>query len=278
MRRLWGLCLLGVLVVGCSTTLTGRKQLAFLPADTMSEMGIQAFAQMKEQVPMDETSAVNNYVRCVAGLVAAQAGETKNQWEVAVFKDETPNAFALPGGKIGVHTGILRVATTPDELAAIIGHEVSHVLLRHGNERASQTLLTQGLLAAAQAGAHKADPRVSNAIVGGLGMGAQIGVLLPFSRKHESEADWYGQRLMAKAGFDPRASVALWQSMAKLGGQRPPEFMSTHPASETRIQKLNDRLDESMPIYNEAIAAGKRPSCKPAPLPPKQESAQKSAG
>ena len=266
-KKLVGLLVLGTFLSACATTLTGRRQLAFLPDDTMNAMGIQAFAQMKEQVPVQADRAINSYVRCVAGLVASQASIKGMQWEVVVFDDDSANAFALPGGKIGVHTGILKVATTPDQLAAIIGHEVSHVLLRHGNERASQTLLTQGLLSVADIGTSKMDPRARNAIVGGLGMGAQMGVLLPFSRKHESESDYWGQRLMAKAGFNPNASVVLWQNMARLGGERPPEFMSTHPASETRIAALTDSLEETMPIFEVARAEGYNPTCK-APATP----------
>ena len=266
-KRVVGIFLLGGMLSACATTVTGRRQMAFLPDDTMNTMGIQAFDQLKESTPMDEDRGLNNYVRCVAGLVASQASIQGMQWEVVVFKDDTANAFALPGGKIGVHSGILKVASTPDQLAAIVGHEVSHVILRHGNERASQTLLTQGLLGAVSAGTSKMDPKAQNAILGGLGMGAQMGVLLPFSRKHESEADYWGQQLMAKAGFDPRQSVTLWEKMGALGGQRPPEFMSTHPASETRIAKLTKSLEESMPMLQEARNAGVNPTCKAPPMP-----------
>ena len=264
---LGSLVLVVFLVGACSTSITGRKQLAFLPESTMNEMGVQAFTQMKEQVPVDSGPELNNYVSCVAEAVVAQAPKAKGSpkgWEVVVFEDETANAFALPGGKIGVHTGILGVATTPGQLAAILGHDVTHVLLRHGNERASQTLLAQGAMSLASVSVSSMDPAQQQAVMGALGAGAQVGVLLPFSRKHESEADKLGQTIMADAGFDPSEAVTLWQNMGKLaGGQQPPEFLSTHPAHETRIEKLEKNLPEAMERYEKAKAEGRVPNCVP---------------
>jgi predicted Zn-dependent protease len=180
-------------------------------------------------------------------------------WEVVVFEDKAANAFALPGGKIGVYTGLLQVAKTQDQLAAVIGHEVAHVTARHANERVSTAF-------AAQAGLNIVD-----AIYGGtsagrnamalLGLGTQVGILMPFGRAQESEADLIGLDNMARAGFDPRESITLWQNMAKAGGGAPPEFLSTHPSHGTRVEDLNKRMPDAMRLYDAARVAGRKPRC-----------------
>ena len=211
-------------------------------------------------------------IRCVADAVLAVVPEEHapdgGQWEVVVFEEAAPNAFALPGGKIGVHTGMLSIAVTPDQLAAVLGHEVGHVLLRHGNERMSQAILADTALQAGAVAAGQLSPGYRDAVVGGLGVGAQYGVILPFSRKHESEADHVGQTFMAQAGFDPAASVALWENMAKMSGGQPAEWQSTHPGHETRIALLNQQLPASQKEYDRAQAAGKNPNCG---APPAQD-------
>ncbi len=191
----------------------------------------------------------------------AAADETRvASWEVVVFQDDTANAFALPGGKIGVHTGLLRVARTPGQLAAVLGHEVGHVIARHGNERVSQALGVQLGLAAAAKALEEEDNRPL--ILAALGLGAQYGILLPYSRTHESEADTIGQRLMAEAGFDPREAPALWQNMQAAGGGGPPEFLSTHPSHARRIRDLRAGVARTLPLYNKVRAAGRRPRCE----------------
>jgi predicted Zn-dependent protease len=246
---------------GCSTSPLGRSQLVLFPESEMAQMGVAAFDEVKKKTPQVEDPAMTDYVRCVARAVTSEVkGGTR--WDVVVFKDDSANAFALPGGKIGVHSGLLKVAKTPDQLAAVIGHEVSHVIAQHSNERVSTAYATEsGLqLAGALAGAGASATRQQ--LFGLLGLGAQVGVLLPFSRAQEREADLMGLDLMASAGFDPRQSVDLWHNMAAQGGGRPPEFLSTHPASETRIHDLQARLPQAMPLYEKARAAGKRPACR----------------
>jgi predicted Zn-dependent protease len=178
---------------------------------------------------------------------------------VVVFNDKAANAFALPGGKIGVYTGLLQVAQTQDQLAAVIGHEVAHVTAQHANERVSTAF-------AAEAGLNVVD-----AIYGGtssgrnamalLGLGTQVGVLMPFGRAQESEADLLGLDLMARVGFDPREAVTLWQNMARSGGGAPPEFLSTHPSHATRIEDLQKRMPEALKLYDAARVAGRKPKC-----------------
>ncbi|MDH3201115.1 MAG: M48 family metallopeptidase [Myxococcales bacterium] len=264
---------LAVLIAACSTTMTGRRQLTLIDDEKMDALGVAAFTDIKQQGKVEKDRRPNTYVRCVADPILAVipkggAAPKDGRWEVIVFDDSTPNAFALPGGKIGVHTGMLAVATTQGQLAAVIGHEIGHVLLRHGNERMSQSIVAQSAMDAGSVALSQTRPEYRDAVVGGLGVGAQYGVLLPFSRKHESEADVVGQRFMAQAGFNPAEAIALWKKMAKLSqGTQPPEWMSTHPANETRIENLEANLPQTRELYLGARARGKRPNCVPPPVP-----------
>jgi len=244
-------------LAGCATSPTGRSQLLVFPAEELDSMGIKAFDEMRAQLTVEEDAAINAYVRCVANAITDELPDKSSQWEVVVFKDDNPNAFALPGGKMGVYTGMLKVAENQDQLAAVLGHEVGHVLAQHGNERMSQQQLTNVALAAAAGSGY-----VDSASMQALGLGAQIGILLPYSRSHESEADVIGLDLMAEAGFDPRESVQLWRNMGKAGGGAPPEFMSTHPAGSTRIDNLLSHMADALHTYNDARARGKKPDCK----------------
>jgi len=214
-------------------------------------MGITSFDEIKKEIPISKDKATNDFVLCVADAITANVSKSAHQgeWEVVVFDSEQVNAFALPGGKIGVYTGILQVTENQDQLAAIIGHEVGHVLEHHSNERLSANKIsTVGMAVAAIAlGVSEVDNK--DLWVAGLGIGVQYGIIMPYSRSHESEADVVGQDLMARSGFDPKASVQLWKNMSKLSKEAPPEFMSTHPSNETRIEQLNRHLIVSQPYY-----------------------------
>jgi predicted Zn-dependent protease len=245
------------ILLECASSPMGRKQVIIKDDAEMNAMGTEAFNEMKKTVPIETASNINNYVRCISFASLKHADDTTgvDAWEVVVFRDNNINAFALPGGKIGVYTGILAVANTADKLAAVIGHEIAHVTARHGNERVSQAIIAQGGLSIIQGMGYEA-------AAGALGVGAQYGVILPFSRKHESEADLLGIGIMAKAGFNPQASVQLWESMKALGGDKPPEFMSTHPSDDTRIKDLKAKLPEAMTEYTIAKNKGEKPNCK----------------
>lgn len=251
-----------MLLSACATSPTGRQQLLLVPEGQMQQMGVTAFQEMKQQLPLAPDPEVQRYVACIADAIIRQlpAEARARQWEVAVFQDDSANAFALPGGKIGVHTGLLKVAQTQDQLAAVMAHEVAHVLARHHAERVSQQFATQmGLdLVGAMAGPQTATKRQ---LLGLLGLGAQVGILLPYSREQEREADLYGLDLMARAGFDPRASIELWNNMSAAGGRRPPEFLSTHPGPDTRIRDLQARIPQVMPLFQQAVAQGRQPRC-----------------
>ena len=261
LRLLAVLVCLATLVVACTESPTGRRQLILFSDAEMSQMGIQAFDEMKTKQKVHTGSRKNQYVSCVADAITAVLQEGyQGAWEVVVFDDDSANAFALPGGKIGVHTGIMTVAGNADQLAAVIGHEVGHVIAKHSAERMSVGTV-------AQAGTQIAGVALSEnpnrgAIMQALGLGAQFGVVLPYGRTQESEADRIGVELMARAGFDPNASVELWYNMvAAQSGPQPPEFMSTHPSPQSRIRDLQAIAPKYEPVYRQARSQGRRPNC-----------------
>lgn len=251
--------LISCLLVACATSPMGRRQLLLMPAAQMDQMGLTAYSEMKAQVPLSQNRAQISHVQCISDALTATLADGQS-WEINLFEDGSANAFALPGGFMGVHSGLLNVARNQHQLAAVIGHEIGHVLAQHSNERVSLEMASKTGMQIVQKMSGEAGPE-KQLLMGALGLGTRFGVTLPFSRKHESEADLIGLELMAKAGFDPRESVTLWQNMAAAGGKAPPEFMSTHPSSDTRISNLSDYLSTAMPLYQQARTAGKRPAC-----------------
>ena len=247
------------LLSACATSPTGRSQFIAMPDAQINQMGLQAFDALKKEKPVSNNSQYNQIASCISQAITTEQGGV---WEVVVFEDKSPNAFALPGNKIGIHTGMLTLVDNQDQLAAVIGHEVGHVLAKHSNERASQELAVNSGMSMIQAmGAPQS--ALGQTAYGLLGVGAQYGILMPFSRVQESEADIIGVDLMAKAGFDPRQSITLWQKMEQASqGQQPIEFMSTHPAHATRIQDLEKHMPQAMALFELAQAAGKQPRCK----------------
>lgn len=255
-NMLFGLALVGVLLA-CATSPTGRSQLVLMPEAQLAQMGFQAFEQIKRRERIEANPAVNAYVRCVADELTYTLG---GRWEVAVFQSEQVNAFALPGGKIGVYSGLLKAARNQHQLAAVLGHEIGHVLARHSNERVSQEFAVEQALGLIQA---LATPQSSSGrlLMGALGLGAQVGVLMPFSRIQETEADVIGLELMARAGFDPREAIRLWHNMGETSRPKPPEWLSTHPSHASRIQEIERHLPRILPLYEAAKARGRRPNC-----------------
>lgn len=250
-----------LILISCVVSPTGRKQFMFMPEEQMDQMGAQAFANVKQQTPVETDTGLNEYVRCVTSAIVQVSNSPTKQWEVAVFRDDSANAFALPGGKVGVHTGMFNVAGSQDQLATVIGHEIAHVLSKHGNERVSQEFAVQQGLALLQALANP-QSQMGQTVMGLLGVGAEFGILLPYGRVQESEADLFGLNLMARAGFNPRESVVLWQNMSRQAkGEEPPEFMSTHPSHTTRINDLNNAMNSAMPLYQQARTSGRNPRC-----------------
>jgi predicted Zn-dependent protease len=256
-----GIVLTALALAACTTSPLGRRQLKLFPESQMAQMGLAAFDKMKQEVPQSRDRRTTAFVDCVAtAIVAELPGADRTGWQVVVFEDKSANAFALPGKRIGVHTGLLTVAKNQHQLAAVIGHEVGHVLAGHSNERISQAFATQTGLQLTQALAGGASP-TQQQLIGLLGMGAEYGILLPYSRAHETEADLLGLDLMAGAGFDPEESVRLWVNMSQAAHGQPPEFLSTHPSHETRMRELRNRMPLATQRLASARAAGKRPAC-----------------
>ena len=254
MKRLLALLVFVLAITGCATSPMGRNQLIMVDDNQMAASGQQMFSQMKQKEKVAQDPAASAEVHCIVNNLLVQLPQgLQAGWEVQVFEDETPNAFALPGRKIGVNTGMTKLVKNDSQLAAVIGHEIGHVIARHASERASMGMLAQ----VGQEVAGQMNP--AGAAV--FGLGAQVGVMLPYSRTHEAEADIIGQNLMANAGFDPRESISLWKLMEKQGGDKPPELLSTHPANASRIEELAAHLQVSMPMFQRAQAAGRRPHC-----------------
>lgn len=267
MKRLLLATTVATLLVACATTTspTGRRQVVGAVSDAqLAQLGAQAFAEAKAKTPQTTSGAQSGYVRCVVERIVAQlpADWQGIGWETAVFVDESPNAFALPGGKVGINTGIFSVAKNQDQLAAVVAHEVGHVYSHHHNERITRQMGAQGALQVlgALAGARYGQG-AANAVVQGGGIAAQAGFLLPNSRTQESEADVVGQQLMARAGFDPRQAVNLWENMIAASRNRAPEWLSTHPDPQARIQELAGRAASLVPAYQQARAGGQVPRC-----------------
>ena len=258
--RLSALPVLALLALGCATSATGRKQLLLVPNDEVRTMGEKAFVDVKSKSPAASEPITNEYVRCVASSVLTANGATASDWEIVVFQDDAVNAFALPGGKIGVFTGLLKVATNQDQLAAVIGHEIAHVTQQHSNERVSQAFVAEGGLAVASAAIGSGGAQHDLAMAA-LGIGAQYGVLMPFGRTQESEADVVGLEYMARAGFNPAGAVQLWKNMSASSPDSTPEFLSTHPSHETRIHELETRMPSALALYQGAQSGGQVPSC-----------------
>lgn len=250
------------IITGCETVpYTDRSHVVVVPESQAAQMGEQAFQQIlsdpkiqRSQSPEEQEAVKRVAERIIQAAKQSKFSESANafQWEVVVIKeDQTQNAFALPGGKIAVYTGIFPVAKNDAGLAAILGHEVVHALARHASERMSQEVLAQaGLTAAAVGlGATGTGPVAGQAAMAALGLGTKVGVLLPFSRTHESEADYIGLLLSATAGYDPQEAVRVWQRMQQGNQGAPPEFLSTHPSHETRITRLEEKMPEALKIF-----------------------------
>jgi predicted Zn-dependent protease len=253
--------LIAVVVFSCSVVpFTGRKQLSIVPESEMIAMGLASYQEFIKENPASPDKNNSNIVKEVGSRLstavdfyfAANNMETRldgYKWEYSLVESTVPNAFCLPGGKIVIYSGILPYTKDKNGLAVVISHEIAHAVARHGGERMSQQLLLQfGGIALGEAVKNK--PEETKSIYNTVfGIGSQLGVVLPYSREHEYEADKIGLIFMALAGYDPQSAVAFWERMSAIGGNKPPEFLSTHPTDAKRISKIKAAMPEVIQYY-----------------------------
>jgi predicted Zn-dependent protease len=252
------MCSIAVMAGACSTVPgTNRSQLNFMSTSQMNRLGNDTFQSILREKHVIERGPDAARVKTIGNRVVQsartlyQSADLPSEWEIVLIDDETPNAFALPGGRIGVHTGMVQLAGDDDALAIVLAHEVGHVLAEHSAERMSQQVLMTGGLALGAAAMTDQDESTKRWTMAALGVGATVGVLLPYSRLHESESDELGLMIAANAGYDPRAAIPLWQRMAKAGGGQL-EFLSTHPVPATRIDGFRRLMPQAMVLYRRA--------------------------
>ena len=239
---------------------TGRKSHVGMSASQEAALGMQSYQQVLSQAQTVDSGSELEMVKRVASRLAGATGKPGQDfaWQVSLIRDGKVNAFCLPGGKIVVYTGIIPVAQNEAALATVLGHEMAHATSRHGSQRVLQQNLAQTAMTGVAASLSDMDYDKQRLVMGALGAGTKFGVLMPFSRKHESEADEIGLIYMARAGYDPQESIRLWQRMESTGGGQPPEFLSTHPSHGTRIQQLESWMPKALEEYNRAPHAEKQ--------------------
>ena len=255
-----------LLLVACQTNpITGRSQFQIFSESEMNALGVQAYAEATDPatVNISKDPAFTAPLLRVGQAISTAADKPDYEWEFTLINDpQTVNAWAMPGGKISFYTGIYPILQDEASMAVVMGHEVMHAILGHGNERMSQTTVAQ--LGLSVADLTLKDSAYRGEILQALGLGVNVGVLLPYSRAHESEADEYGLYLAARAGYDPRAAIGLWERMAALSGDRPPEFLSTHPDPQARIEAMKKLMPRALELYEAAPV--KHPN-RPLPMP-----------
>jgi predicted Zn-dependent protease len=228
---------------------TGRSQFIVVSESQESQLGAEAYKQTLKKEQLSSRADWQSQLRRVGQRIAAAADKPDYKWEFNVIRGKEVNAFALPGGKVAFWEGIMPVAQDDTGIAVIMGHEVAHALARHGAERMSQTIGAQAIGQILSAGIGQGNSALREDFLKLYGLGASVGVLMPWGRAQESEADRIGLTLMAKAGYDPSAALGFWERMSKVSGAKPPEFLSTHPSDETRIAQIRAWLPEAMKYY-----------------------------
>ena len=241
---------------------TGRKSHVAMSTQEEASLGLQTYEQVLAQSETVDGGPELEMVRRVASRLASATGKAGADfdWQVSLIRSPQINAFCLPGGKIVVYAGILPITQNEASLATVLGHEMAHATSRHGSQRVLQQNLAQTALTGVAMSLSDMDYDKQRAVMGALGAGAQFGVLMPFSRQHESEADAIGLHYMARAGYDPRESIGFWQRMESAGGAQPPEFLSDHPSHGTRIEQLQAEMPNAMEEYSKSSHADVSPS------------------
>ncbi len=253
-----------LLASSCATQSPESSDPSWISDEEMAAQAARQFAEMKASMALITDRDTIDYIACVANAVVQVLEPPYRDlaWEMAIFDEDSINAFAMPGGKIGVMRGILKAAKNQHQLAAVIGHEIAHVTAKHSNERASRSKISGVGIQVAAVLLGGGNRGATYTAYEALNQGAALGIMLPFSRNQESEADVIGLAYMARAGFDPRQSVPLWQNMMAQGKQAPAEFLSTHPSGEKRIDALVSQWSITLPMYNQALEEGRNPNCQ----------------
>ncbi len=262
LRLILALTILALLVAACATVpLTGRKQLSLIPDSQMNTMSFQQYDQVLAESALSKNAEETAMIKRVGARIQASVekyladhGQSSHidgyAWDFNLIESDQINAWCMPGGKVAFYTGILPVCQDETGVAVVMGHEIAHAIAEHGSERMSHSMMVQ-MGGVALNEAVKNEPDATQSLyMSAFAVGSQYGAMLPFSRKHESEADHMGLIFMAMAGYDPQEAPVFWQRMASLGGEKPPEFMSTHPADETRVRQLNEWMPEALKYYN----------------------------
>ena len=239
----------GLVISACTTTpVSNRSALILIPKSQEISLGIQSYNEILKREKESEDTQLNQIIRRVGQRIASVSDMPKLEWEIKLIESDQKNAFALPGGKIAIYTGILSVAKNEAGLATVMSHEIAHVIARHGAQRMTQQMLLRGAMIGA--GLSMKNSTQKNIVLSALGVGVLYGFTLPFSRLHESEADQIGLIYMAKAGYDPNEAINFWQRFGQVkGGKEGPEWASTHPADATRIQGLRTYLSRAKYDY-----------------------------
>lgn len=232
--------------------LTGRTQVVGMSREQEAALGLSSFQQVLSENHVIQSGPSADMVRRIGQRLALVSEDPGFEWEFTLLESGDANAFCLPGGKVAVYSGILPITQTESGLAVVMGHEIAHAIARHGAERMAHQQLAQFAQIAVGMSTNDMDPNTRRAVLGAFGVGAQFGLLLPFSRKHESEADYMGLQFVARACYDPREALQVWQRMSDYAtARKPPEYLSTHPSDETRIRQFEQWMPEALAIYNE---------------------------
>ncbi len=235
---------------GCrSTPVTGRRQLILVPESREMALGVQAFQETVQNETPSQNARLVSMVKRVGQRIAGVAGRDDFQWEFHLIASDQQNAFCLPGGKVAIYEGILPVCVDEAGLAVVMSHEIAHALARHGGERMSQTMVVDGAKRVASQLAGKYIPDKQALLMQAYGVGTKYGVLLPYNRRQESEADEIGLTLMAHAGYDPTVAPAFWNRFGETKGAATAEFLSTHPSDQRRSADLLAKMDAAVQIY-----------------------------
>ncbi len=265
MKNIWVIGLVLLILSGCVVnSVTGRKQLSLVSESELQAMSLneyKSFLDSNKVVPPANPNAAmvaNVGKRISTAITKYYDAQGKGavldgyKWEFNLVESPEVNAWCMPGGKVVVYTGLLPVTQNETALAIVMGHEIAHAIAHHGNERMSEGMLQQLGGSVLEVALAKQPEQTKSIFMTSYGIGSQVGVMLPFSRQQESEADKLGLFFAAMAGYDPQQAIPFWQRMASMGGSKPPEFMSTHPADETRIKKLQEIMPEALNYYNQA--------------------------